>query len=373
MSTKIALPERAPKRRTDVRHRAEVARAPATAPPRHGITAIVPAYNEAAHIAATVRSLRAQTLPLDEIIVVDDGSTDETGAVAVAAGATVIRPPANTGSKAGAQTFALARVRTELTVVVDADTTLARDAIERIVPALEQDPRVTAASGFVLPKRVRSLWERGRYVEYLFAFSFLKQVQDFYGKPLIASGCFSAYRTEAVRELGGWSNRTMAEDMDLTWSMYRAGQRVRFVPGAVCEPVEPPNLAFLRKQLRRWSHGFIQNVRLHWRDILHLGWLRSMLAVVAWDAFIAPFVFLLLLPLLAIAVSPVFLAGYLIDAPAIAVPVLVEARSRRELRRALASLPAFFVLRVVNAAFMLEAVVTELVLRRRLDVYEKGH
>ena len=59
-----------------------------------------------------------------------------------------------------------------------------------------------AACGFVVPRVVSSIWERGRYIEYLFAFSFYKQIQDYYGKPVIASGCFSIYRTQALRASG---------------------------------------------------------------------------------------------------------------------------------------------------------------------------
>src|SRR6266581_9442208 len=132
------------------------------------LTVIVPAYNEAASVADTIRSLRAQTAPPREIIVVDDCSTDGTGDVARALGVTVVRPRANTGSKAGAQSFGLRRVRTPLTVAIDADTVLAPDAIERLLPAFERvEP--AAACGFVVPRRVETIWERGRYIEYLFA------------------------------------------------------------------------------------------------------------------------------------------------------------------------------------------------------------
>jgi poly-beta-1,6-N-acetyl-D-glucosamine synthase len=339
---------------------------------RDRLTVIVPAYNEAGSIADTVRSLQEQTVPPKEIIVVDDGSSAGTGEVARDAGATVIRPASNTGSKAGAQTFALPRVETELVAAIDADTTLAPDAVEKLLTAME-DEEVVAACGFVLPRRVRSVWERGRYVEYLFAFSFVKQVQDYYGRPLISSGCFSAYRTEALREVGGWPGRTMAEDMDLTWSFYEAGWKVRFVPEAVCYPIEPHNLDFMHRQLKRWSHGFVQNVRLHWRDVMHVRYLSSVVAIAFWDATLAPLVYFLLLPLLAVIVSPMFLAGYVIDAPAVLVPVLFGAVSRREVGRALVSYPAFFVLRLLNAGEMLKAIWLELVARRSLKVYEKGH
>lgn len=337
-----------------------------------GLTVLVPAYNEADSLEQTVRSLRSQTVPPTEIVVVDDCSTDATGEIARSLGVTVLRPPRNTGSKAGAQTFALDHVETELAMAVDADTVLAEDAVERLLPAFE-DQAVAAACGFVLPRRVRTVWERGRYTEYLFAFSFYKRIQDHYGKPLISSGCFSMYRTDRLRAVGGWSSRTLAEDVDLTWSLYQAGNGVRFVPEAVCYPLEPHDLDFLGKQLRRWSHGFVQNVRLHWRAIAHLGYLRSMVAVAFWDAALASLAYLVLLPVLAVAVDPVFLLGYLIDIPVVLIPILLGALERRELGRALASIPGFFVLRLLNAFHMLRAMWLELVVKRPLLVYEKGH
>src|SRR5688500_4645463 len=184
------------------------------------VTVLLPADNEGASIADTIRSLQEQTLRVAEIIVIDDCSTDETAAVAQALGVRVMRPARNTGSKAGAQNFALPLVETPFTMAIDADTSLDPEAIARLLPAL-QDSAIGAACGFVLPRHVRTIWERGRYVEYLFAFTFYKQVQDFYGKPLIASSCFSVYRTEVLRDHGGWGTRTLAEDMDLTWSLYQ--------------------------------------------------------------------------------------------------------------------------------------------------------
>jgi len=337
-----------------------------------GLTVLVPAYNEAGSIGDTIRSLQSQTTAPDEIVVIDDCSTDGTAGVAESFGVTVISPPQNTGSKAGAQTYALAQVRTGMVMAIDADTTLAPDAIERLMRAF-QDPEVSAACGSVVPRHVGTIWERGRYVEYLLAFGFFKRVQDHYGKPLISSGCFSIYRTEALRALGGWQTRTMAEDMDLTWTMYEAGHRVRFLPDAVSYPIEPHNLEFMGKQLRRWSHGFVQNVRLHRRSLLRLGYLRSTVAVACWDALLASLAYLVLIPVMAIAVDPLFLLAYLVDAPVIMIPVLWQAAERGEVRRAAASLPGFFVLRVVNGVFMLRALWNELVAGRPLLVYEKGH
>jgi poly-beta-1,6-N-acetyl-D-glucosamine synthase len=341
--------------------------------PSAQLTVLIPAFNEAASLADTIASLHAQTVQPADIIVIDDCSTDDTAAVARAQAVTVLRTPRNTGSKAGAQNFALPHVRTPYTMAIDADTTLAPDAIETLLRAFS-DAEVAAACGFVVPRHVRTLWERGRYVEYLFAFTFYKQIQDYYEKPLISSGCFSAYRTTVLRAHGGWGTRTLAEDMDLTWSIYQSGYKVRFVPEAICYPIEPRTFAYMRKQLKRWSHGFVQNVRLHWRGLLDVPFLRSAVAVSLWDATLAAFVYLFLLPVLAIALrNPWLLLGYVIDLPAVLVPVLVGAAPRREIARAIASMPAFLVLRTVNAAFFLGAVWNEWIVGRSFHTYEKGH
>lgn len=337
------------------------------------LTVIVPAYNEEESIADTLKSILEQTRSPQKIIVVDDFSEDKTGEIARRLGVTVIRPPENTGSKSGAQNFALKQVRTPYVMAIDADTVLEKDAIEKLFYAFK-DPKVVAACGFVLPRYVRTIWERGRYIEYLFAFSFYKQIQDYFEKPLISSGCFSLYKTEAVREQGGWPRRTIAEDMDLTWSFYKRGHKVRFIPEAVCYPIEPHTYAFMRKQLRRWSHGFAQNVILHWRALLHIPYLRLAVAVSLWDSIIASVAYLFLIPIFAIYFSqPLILLAYIIDMPAVALPVLIEAAKRKEIKKALASLPSFLILRFVNSIFILQAFWNELILKHSLQVYEKGH
>ena len=88
----------------------------------------------------------------------------------------------------------------------------------------------------------------------------------------------------------------------------------------------------------------------------------------------ASIIYLGVVPLTAILTqSPLVLIVYVLDAPALLVPVLMQAAKRREVMQALASVPSFFVLRVVNCVFVLEALWSELVIGRRLAVYEKGH
>jgi biofilm PGA synthesis N-glycosyltransferase PgaC len=96
--------------------------------------------------------------------------------------------------------------------------------------------------------------------------------------------------------------------------------------------------------------------------------------VALWDASIASFAYLLALPLLAVATGSFWpLLGYVIDAPAILIPVVAAARRRQETWKALTSVPAFFVLRAVNAVFFIQALWREVAVNRPLLVYEKGH
>ena len=92
-----------------------------------------------------------------------------------------------------------------------------------------------------------------------------------------------------------------------------------------------------------------------------------------WDALLAALAYVVLIPVLAVAMDPLVLLAYLVDAPVVLVPVVWQAFSRRETGLALVSFPSFFVLRLVNALFMLRAVWRELIVRRPLLEYEKGH
>lgn len=339
---------------------------------RPGVTVLIPAYNEEASIADTIRSVQEQTVQAAEIVVVDDCSKDRTGEIARSMGVTVLRPEKNQGSKATALNYGLPYVSSELTLAIDADTTLASDAIEKLLPSME-DPKCGAASGFVLPRHTRTMWERGRYIEYLYAFAFYKPIQDFYRKPLIASGCFAIYRTDMLHELAGWSHRTVGEDMDLTWTLYQHGYVVRYAPDAVCYPIEPHNYDFMQKQLTRWSHGFVQCLKVHWKNLWTIPFLRMIVAVALWDALVAALAFFVLIPVLAITVHPLFLLMFLVDLPGILLPTLLLAARRGEVGKALASIPAFYVLRFVNFAFVIKAFWKEFVVNKPLKTFVKGH
>jgi hypothetical protein len=103
--------------------------------------------------------------------------------------------------------------------------------------------------------------------------------------------------------------------------------------------------------------------------------LRQAVAVSFWDAIVAAAAYLFLLPILALALgNPWLLLGYVIDIPAVAGPGALSAqRNAARTRQALLSLPAFFLIRTINAAHFLRAAWLELVMKRSFVTYEKGH
>lgn len=345
------------------------------------VTVIVPAHNEEAGLPATLDALAGQTVPAAEIIVVDDGSTDRTAEVARSYGATVLTPPRHLGSKARAQNHALPRCRADLVLTVDADTVLAPDYIERVEPAFD-DPRVVVAAGNVQTRFARTIWERGRSTEYLFGFHWHRPIQNAANSAVVCSGCCSVFRRDALVAFGGFPERTIVEDMDVTWSQQIAGRRAVYVGGAVAWAADPETLMYLRKQVWRWMAGFFQNVRLHlWELVLRKPVLAMWIIVAVLEIIVAPvwWVTPVLGPLALHWPVGGTLAWWLGTELGFTAPPLIYAAVRRRLpiTRVLANLPCVYATKIVNLYYAWKAMVVELVLvplgiSRGLVVYEKG-
>jgi biofilm PGA synthesis N-glycosyltransferase PgaC len=356
---------------------------------RLSVTVIVPAYNEEASIADTVRSIQAQTYSIDEIVVVDDCSNDRTGEIARALGATVLRTPHNQGTKAQAQNYALPYVKTSLFATIDADTTLAPNAIERTLRYFN-DPKALVVCGFVVPQKINTIWERGRFIEYLYGLTIIKPAQNHNRTVVVASGCFSVFRTDPIRdEFGGFQSRTMAEDMDLTWEIEGAGYHAYFASDAVCYPVDPPTFRIYIQQVGRWNRSFLQNISA--RKFFRFKRLRLAVLVYAYLAWtiigpaVLPFIFWnLTRDLLTTVVFLVVTQMIMLWIPALigAVrigndPAGLQFKENHEIKNlpweATKSFIPSFCTQYVNMAMFYYAIWKEWILRERLDKWDKGH
>ena len=337
---------------------------------RMTVTVLIPAFNEQGWIGETLRSVRAQTRQPDEVIVVDDASSDRTAEVARHYGARVLRSPGRR-SKAGAQNFGLNEVRTDAVVMLDADTLLHPEAVEHLLADLEAGNDAT--TGAVLPQADRGFWSRGRLIEYALAIRLYKRIQRFLGSLVVISGCVAAFRTSALRDLGGFEERTITEDLDVTWRLHFLGYRVGYATKAIGYPAEPPTWKLFKAQMRRWAGGFFQGVAVHRKHLPRRRALAFMVAAAVWDI-VSPLIIVGLLGALALSGGLEVRWDILLIWQAIILGIpFVTASSVVGPGRALKAMPAYAVVLYLGQYFYLEAFVREIVLRQRKMQWVKGH
>jgi poly-beta-1,6 N-acetyl-D-glucosamine synthase len=244
------------------RRHARAARAPRV-DPSPPVSLIVPAFNEAAVIEDTVRALAASTYPLLEIVVVDDGSTDDTAAIVQRLGLACVRVvrQANTG-KAQALNTAIAAARHDVIVSVDADTVFEPDTVAILVDALAA-PGVGAVAGNTKVANRAARLGRWQHIEYVIGFNLDRRVYGVLGGMPTVPGAVGAFRRAALEDVGLFSNDTLAEDTDVTIALGRAGWRVAYEARAIAHTEAPATVRGLWRQRVRWTHGTLQSVHKH--------------------------------------------------------------------------------------------------------------
>ncbi len=236
---------------------------PLSVEPTPPVSVVVPAFNESAVIEETVRSLAASDYRSLEIIVVDDGSTDQTAAVVERLGLACVRVvrQANTG-KAGALNTAIAHASHDVIVSVDADTVFEAATVSRLVDALAA-PGVGAVAGNTkVANRDRRLG-RWQHVEYVIGFNLDRRLYDVLNCMPTVPGAVGAFRREALEDVGLFSSDTLAEDTDVTIALGRAGWRIVYDAHAIAHTEAPATLRGLWRQRVRWTHGTLQSVSKH--------------------------------------------------------------------------------------------------------------
>jgi cellulose synthase/poly-beta-1,6-N-acetylglucosamine synthase-like glycosyltransferase len=237
-----------------------------------GISVVIPAFNEAAGIAATVRSMIGSSYPgLLEVIVVDDGSTDDTAAIVRGLrlpGITVISQQ-NAG-KPAALNRGIAAASFDLLVLVDGDTIFAPNTLSRLAVRM-RDPGVGAVSGNTKVANRRGLLGRWQHLEYVMGFNLERRMFDILGTIPTVPGAIGAFRRITLDAVGGVSADTLAEDTDLTMAICRSGWRVVYEPRALAWTEAPGSLRQLWRQRYRWCYGTMQSMWKHKRSVVERG------------------------------------------------------------------------------------------------------
>ena len=229
------------------------------------ISIIVPAYNEADVIDGALASLTGLDYPELEVVVVDDGSTDETLRVAAAwegrHGNTEIRVVTKrNGGKAAALNTGIAASKYSFIFCMDADSQLESQTLRQ---AMRQfgDPSVGAVAGNVKVENRVGVLTRLQALEYIEGLNLPRRAQGFMAAVNIVPGPVGLFRREALREVGGYDTDTFAEDADLTLKLVAAGWKVVYEDTAIAWTQAPETWLDLIQQRYRWTRGILQSLR----------------------------------------------------------------------------------------------------------------
>jgi cellulose synthase/poly-beta-1,6-N-acetylglucosamine synthase-like glycosyltransferase/peptidoglycan/xylan/chitin deacetylase (PgdA/CDA1 family) len=261
-----------------LRRRRTGRRAVGSAPGTAGVSVLIAAYNEELVITRTLEYVLASAHPVSEVIVVDDGSTDGTAAMVrdVAARDPRVRlvQQRNAG-KWAALNRGFAEVTQPLTVTLDADTLFTRTTIGELVAGFHS-PRVGAVAGVIrVGNYSRNVVTRWQALEYLTQIGLERGAAAYLDAIAVIPGACAAWRTDAVRQAGGYSGATLAEDCDLTLMLHQYGWRVEQADHAIAYTEAPETLDALLRQRVRWMYGTLQATWRHRNMILRprYGWL----------------------------------------------------------------------------------------------------
>ena len=249
------------------------------------VSVLVAGMNDAEGLQRTVLSLREQTHPNLQVVVVEDGGGTAMSRLAqdLQQSGLIHRYLATgtRGGKAAALNLGLRACQHEYLVVMDVDSSLDCDAIDRIGRRLQANPAVGAVAGNLAVRNAdRSVWTAFQALEYLSAISMGRQFLALFDLLTIVSGAFGLFRRSAIEQAGGWDVGP-GDDSNLTLKLRRAGWAIDFAPQAWCLTDAPVTLGALRRQRLRWSRSLIRNrwrkfsgvfnprmARFRWRDLV---------------------------------------------------------------------------------------------------------
>lgn len=226
------------------------------APP---VSVIVPCYNEGGNIEETCGSLLELDYPEYEIITVNDGSTDRTGAILDALAREhdrirVVHLARNQG-KAMALRMGCMVSRSEFLVCIDGDALLDRHALTWMIQHFISSPRVAAVTGNPRIRTRSTLLGKIQVGEFSAILGLIKRAQRIYGRIFTMSGVVSAFRKSALHRVGYWNLDMVTEDIDISWKLQMDYWDIRYEPHALCWILMPETLRGLWKQRLRWAQG----------------------------------------------------------------------------------------------------------------------
>jgi cellulose synthase/poly-beta-1,6-N-acetylglucosamine synthase-like glycosyltransferase len=244
------------------------------------VAILIPAHNEARVMTDTLTAMLALEYPAEryEVIVVDDGSTDGTGALVrgfaerdARVRLVSVAPGEGGRGKSRALNIGLSHTDAPFIAVYDADNSPEPPALRYLMAQLVLHPQLGAVLGkFRTDNWSRNLLTRFISVETLTFQSIVQAGRwKLFGVSTLPGTNFVIWRS-LLKEVGGWDEKALTEDAELTIRLYETGRRIRFVPSAVTWEQEPEQLRVWLRQRLRWARGHNYVLAKHAKRLLTL-------------------------------------------------------------------------------------------------------
>jgi poly-beta-1,6-N-acetyl-D-glucosamine synthase len=237
------------------------------------VSIIIPGKNEGKHIYQLVLSLKEQSYTNIEVIVIDDGSDDETDVICRSLQKNgfidlFLRNEVR-GGKASAANLGFRYAKGKVIIHLDADCSYDKDAIEKILLPFYLDEHIGAVGGNILVRNYKSsLCATLQAIEYADTISVGRITTSYLGIYHVVSGAFGAFKKEALDRVGGWDIGP-GLDGDITIKLRKLNYKIAFAPEAICQTNVPDTFSKLAKQRLRWDRSIVRfRLRKH-RDIFY--------------------------------------------------------------------------------------------------------
>ena len=229
------------------------------------VSVLIPCFNEGPRLQETLQAALALHWSDWEVIAINDGSSDDTGAQLEVMARRhprlrVVHLASNQGKALALRAGALL-ARHELLLCIDADALLDPRAVGWMVRHFQRDPRLAAVAGNPRIRNRSTLLGRLQVGEFSMIVGLIKRAQAQLGCLFCVPGVIGCFRRSALQAVHDWDPTRLTEDIDLTWRLQRAGWRVAFEPHALVWILMPETLHGLWRQRRRWADGGLQVVR----------------------------------------------------------------------------------------------------------------
>lgn len=229
------------------------------------VSLVVPCYNEEDNVRETIGNLLHHNYPDFEVIAINDGSRDRTGAILDEMltehgdRLKVIHQLQNQGKAMGLNAAALMSSG-EFLICIDGDALLDHNAARWMLAHFLRSPRVGAVTGNPRIRNRSTVLGKLQVGEFSSIIGLIKRAQRTYGRLFTVSGVVAGFRKTALHDVGYWSPDMLTEDIDISWKLQLSHWDIRFEPAATCWILMPETIRGLWKQRLRWSMGGTQAI-----------------------------------------------------------------------------------------------------------------